>query len=255
MPSSNTVPEWILERVVQGDLSEAERAAVQGQLDADPSIARRLADIRASDGEVRARLPAFARLEERARAARKERRKRRGRWAMLAPALVAAAVLMMVLRPQDTSWKTPRGEEITRVKGAGRLIVYRKTAGGSEPLRHESAARPGEIVQIGYSVARDTYGVIISVDGRGAVTLHHPESPTGSTQLGVNGLLPAGYQLDDAPGFERFILVTARTPVPVARVLQSARMLAPNPQRARDGRLSLPDEFAQSFVLVWKVQP
>jgi hypothetical protein len=256
MSSSNRLPEWILERIAHDDLSQLERAAVQDRLDADPSTARRLADLRASDDELRARLPAFARLEERARGAQKERRKRQWRWTLLIPAFAAAVVAMMVLRPQDVSLPPPAGEEITRIKGgAGRLLLHRKMAGGSEPLRDDAAARPGEIVQIGYLAAKGTYGVIISVDGHGAVTLHHPQSPAGSTQLGVNGLLPAAYQLDDAPGFERFILVTSRTPVPVGRVLQSARMLAANPQQARDGRLDLPDEFAQSFVLLWKVHP
>jgi hypothetical protein len=255
MPSSNRVPDWILERIAHADLSGPERQAAQPRLDADPSAGKRLEELRAADDELRARLPPFARLEERARAARKERGQGRRRWPILLPAIAAVAVAVLILRPQDLSSPPREGAESTRIKGNNRLILHRKTAGGSEPLRDGATARPGEVVQIGYSAATETYGVIISIDGRGAVTLHHPELPNGSTQLEVNGLLPAAYQLDDAPGFERFILVTSRAPVPVDGVLQAARALAANPQRARGDRLQLPEIFTQSSILVSKVHP
>jgi hypothetical protein len=255
MPSSNRVPDWILERLAHGDLSGPEREAAQRRVDADPSAAKRLEDLRASDDELLPRLPSFARLEQRARAVRRERGGGRRRWALLVPALAAVALAVLILNPRDVSSPPPDDAESTRLKGTDRLIIHRKTADGSEPLRDGAIAGPGEVVQIGYLTQSETYGVIVSIDGRGAVTLHHPESPNGSTLLEVNGLLLAAYKLDDAPGFERFILVTSRSPLAVDRVVQAARALAANPQRARDEPLQLPNAFTQSSVLVSKVHP
>jgi hypothetical protein len=248
------MPDWILERIAHGDFSGPERESLQHRLDADPSAGSRLEDLRTSDQELRGRLPPFVRLEQRALAARKERGGGKWRWPILVPTLAAVAVAVLILRPRDAPSPPRVHAESTRIKGSDRLILHRKTADGSEPLRDGATARPGEIVQIGYTAGSETYGVIISIDGRGAVTLHHPESPNGSTLLEVNGLLLSAYKLDDAPGFERFILVTSRSPIPVDPVLQAARTLAANPQCARDQRLPLPDGFAQYSLFISKVQ-
>ena len=58
--------------------------------------------------------------------------------------------------------------------------------------------------------------------------------------------LAASYELDDAPGFERFVLVTADAPFAVATVLRGRAPAAAQP----DGRLDLPESMDQfSFVL------
>jgi hypothetical protein len=255
MAPPDRLPEWILERFACGDLPEHLRADVQRRLDADPAAARQLEELRASDGEIRARLPPFSQIEERARRAGGTERSGGWRWSLIIPVFAAAAVAVVSLRPANID--TPAGAEAesTRIKGSDRLTIYRQTGRGAEPLRDGADARAREILQIGYAASANRYGVIVSVDGRGTVTLHHPDSPAGSTQLGASGALPSGYQLDDAPGFERFILVTSSVPVPIERVLQAARALASAPGHGREGPLDLPSEFAQSSLVVRKVQP
>jgi hypothetical protein len=53
--------------------------------------------------------------------------------------------------------------------------------------------------------------VMFSIDGRGTVTRHFPLEKLESVRLEPKGEVsfPTSYQLDDAPGFERFILVTS----------------------------------------------
>ena len=90
---------------------------------------------------------------------------------------------------------------------------------------------------------------------RKKVTLHYPESPNGSTALEPKGVLPSAYELDDAPEFERFVLVTSKEPVQVERVLEAARILAGDRARARDAKLPLPGELAQTSLILRKVSP
>ena len=56
------------------------------------------------------------------------------------------------------------------------LTVYRRTDRGSETLADGAVARTGDLLRLGYTAAGRRYGVILSIDGRGAVTLHLPSS-------------------------------------------------------------------------------
>jgi hypothetical protein len=110
--------------------------------------------------------------------------------------------------------------------------------------------RANEVVQVAYQVARPGYGVILSVDGRGVVTVHHPEGGTEAAPLtpGRQVPLPHAYRLDDAPAFERFHLVVAGEPFPVDTAVTAARRTA----RSGGDRLDLPGRFAQLEVTVRK---
>jgi len=89
--------------------------------------------------------------------------------------------------------------------------------------------------------------VLLSIDGRGHVTLHSPDAgETMATRLSGKGevRLPSAYELDDAPAFERFFLVRAATPFSIATALDAARALAAQPS-ARKQSLALPPGFEQ----------
>jgi hypothetical protein len=94
------------------------------------------------------------------------------------------------------------------------------------------------------------------VDGRGTVTLHAPESGTGSVPLAPAGThaLPGAYALDDAPGFERFFLVTAEAPFALEEVLAAARSLAGHAE-ARTSPLPLPSRYMQASFTLEKSSP
>jgi len=103
--------------------------------------------------------------------------------------------------------------------------VYRKASPNPELLGKDVVVHPGDTLQAGYAGAgrrgndKPLFGVIASVDARGSVTLHLPEAPGAAVRLEKGKtVLPAAYELDDSPGFERFVLVTSEQPFPTDHV-------------------------------------
>lgn len=83
-------------------------------------------------------------------------------------------------------------------------------------------------LQIEFRAARARHAMIVSVDGRGAVTLHYPDradSPT-AVKPGQLRLLEKSYILDDAPRYERFFLLLSDTPIQPGRILAHLNRLA-----------------------------
>jgi hypothetical protein len=110
----------------------------------------------------------------------------------------------------DASVSSGESRPETRLKGTGpALALFRKTATGSEPLPPGSRARAGDVIRIGYRAGGQTFGAIFSVDGNGSVTRHWPATgEKASTLEPGEHLLPGAFELDAAPDYERFFLVT-----------------------------------------------
>ena len=247
------VPDILIEQLLLGELPEAKAR----QLRDDPLVRARVEELKASDRQILERYPPEVmgkrigwRLEKAAPA-----RPARRPLARLVPAagiaalLIAAGVVLATVVPRrdDT--------EVTRLKG-GRphLVIYRKTDAGAEALAAGSGIRAGDVLQIGYVAAARKYGVIFSIDGRGVLTLHFPASPAAPSLLSDGGetRLDYAYQLDDAPGFERFFLVTADRAPAIDEVLAAGRRLASDPRQARQANLALPAGLEQWSVLLAK---
>jgi hypothetical protein len=151
--------------------------------------------------------------------------------------------------------RSRRGDQALsdRAKGGTELRVYLKPApgnlgnpgnpGNSGDLNLEDGAvlREGNTVQLAYMVNGERYGVILSIDGRSAVTLHYPYGEGQSTQLvsGRRTLLDEAYTLDDAPDYEIFFFIIGDRPLDLGRILGSAKELARNPRTAREGSAAL----------------
>lgn len=261
---SRPVPDWVLERMVLGELDEAELARWRPQLDADPSARERLTQLERSNREILERYPAetmapaiTARVEAAEQVARQARlveRPRRFGWLLLAPAAVGAAVLFAMVVPQSGLLSTP---EVILLKGDPQLVVHSRNANGQEQLDPTSAlVHPGDVLQLSYRAAGALYGAILSIDGRGSVTVHFPDDLRAAalTQEGLVSLSHS-YELDDAPGFERFFLVTASEPFSVDELLVAAESLAKRPGGAfTEERLPLPSGLRQSSLLVRKTE-
>lgn len=115
-------------------------------------------------------------------------------------------------------------------------------------------ARAGDVVQLSYAAAGNRNGVIVSVDGWGAVTLHYPAHPSHSARLQPRGEVPLdhAYELDGARDFERFFLVTSGDrPLNVRHVLLAARRLA-GATDARRRSLDLPRGLGQTSITLRK---
>lgn len=271
MNSPRRTPDWLLERIALGELPPDELAAARARLAKEPDGEARLASLEAENKAILEKLPPSAvaheveardTLARRVEAARKDTRplRRFAPAAALVPALAVAA-FFVVAHPG----KTPSGGEVampgvepTRTKGLmPQLVVHRQGAAEPERLVDGAAVGAGDVVQVSYIAAGHAYGAILSVDGRGTVTLHAPETGAQSVPLAASGThaLPLAYELDDAPAFERFILITSDTPFTLDEVLASARTLAASAD-ARTAPLALPEGFTQtSFTLEKKVSP
>ena len=242
-----------LEQFRIGELDDQTAKAIEAELadeGHDGRLARRLAELDADDVDVRARHPVEviapairARLVATPAPSPNGWRPRFG-WLPIAAA--AAAAVVLVVRPGVEAPPEPSGiataiESGVRAKGNTRLVINRKTVDGPEALDSFDAASAGDVLQLGYVAARRRHGVIVSLDGRGAVTLHFPDGPDADTSLPTTGhfTLPHAYELDDAPEFERFVLVQGDAPLSAAAVLEAARHLAGDSNRAASDPLPI----------------
>ena len=244
------LPDWLVERVALDEVAAASRERVE-RADAH-ELAARVAALRADNADELAShpaTPAVAQIEARAAAARKQRASRRHRLIGLASVVSAAATVVLVLAFSRTT-TTPAipGDdvEVTRPKGATRLLAFRLIDDRVEKLEHDALVRGGDLIQLRYNGGGQRYGVIASVDGSGVVTLHYPlreDAPPEATALaGKTTALPTAYALDDAPRFERFFFITADEPINVAESLAAVRALGDDGATAD---LDLPNNVRQ----------
>jgi hypothetical protein len=227
----NRVPDITLERYRLKELSATEMARLEQRLGDDEDARHRLAQLAEDEAQLIAD-GRLAILETRVRqslAARggSQPRRRQGMipaWAMAAA--VAASVALAFAVPRMMSLRDS-GEE--RIKGLEpSLTLYRSVGSGSETLADGAVAHRGDLIRVGYRAAGRAYGVILSIDGRGQVTVHLPGSGDQAATLGREAtvLLDQAFELDDAPRFERFYFITANQPFALAPVVAAARRAA-----------------------------
>jgi hypothetical protein len=222
----------MLERYNLGEITGAEKEFIEAAMTQEPCLAERLADIRRSDMEIRNRYAPAQFLARRVK-------KSRGRPSVhpLVWGAVAAALLLLIALPVLRARFST--EPLTdRAKGgaaSAELSVFLKTGHSTDAqLTDQTVLREGNTVQLAYSVDTNSYGVIFSIDGRSAVTMHYPYEPGQSTQLipGKRVALDEAYTLDDAPDYEIFFFVVSNKPLDVPAILKSAEQLARDPGTA-----------------------
>jgi hypothetical protein len=242
---SHRLPDLLLERYVLGEVSNDERRLVEDHLQQHAQCQARLAAIAASDADILATYPATEMVPviegKAARSPSPQRRSWRLGLALGAPALAVAGLLAVTLGPgSQRAVESTRIVEPTRIKGlVPKLFVHRQRGEQAERLTDGSTAREHDVLQLSYVAAGHRHGVILSIDGRGSVILHHPTAMDGDTTLLPTGeaALPHAYELDDAPSFERFFLITApldsHTTLDTQQILDAAVALARDLKRAR----------------------
>jgi hypothetical protein len=251
------VSDWQLEQFLAGELDAAAAANVTSALERAGEVGR-LEALRASNAEILQAHPPSRVADEVRRRAERERTPAPS-WRMWAPGMAGAALAVMVaiaLRPPPSGDSPGEQPDTVRFKGDPQLLVYRKSGNESNLLGNGASGRRGDLIQLKYGPSHARYGVVVSVDGRGNATLHFPASAADSTALSGSGAaLPHAYELDDAPVFERFFLVTSSAPIEVQAVLESARALGKAPSAVESERLALPDSLHQSSFLLRKASP
>jgi len=170
--------------------------------------------------------------------------------------IAAAAVFALVLSFAGMYPSLFQKSEIPveRIKGMEPMLnIYRAEGEQAKLLDDNTFAREYDLLQLEYNSAGYTYGMIFSIDGRGTVTLHYPVSDNVIPELNTGSvLLPYSYQLDDAPGFERFFFIVADEEFSARQVLREAERFAESRSHGKAGMLNLPMDFSQYSITILK---
>ena len=234
------IPDWKLERYLTGDLPAAEMREIRELEKTDEIFANRVKMMREDNAAILRKMP-FERLSEKLEAMPA----RRGAGAgfkgagnivnfrlvkfAAAAALVLAVVSVALFSQREVMAPAQSGAQVmdvamvdaseipgdagdTRIKGMdARMEVWKKTADSAVQMSNLDEAREGDEIQLRYSVPEKSFGLLFSMDGNGALTMHMgSENHAVELAPGEMTTLPFAYKLDNAPKFEKFFLLTSR---------------------------------------------
>jgi hypothetical protein len=277
--ANNKIPAWILEKYLLGELPDPELKQITHRLKNDPGLRAEIERLTASNRDILNKYPADSLVPEILNRCNKKKNYRENNVGVTAarPILfkrilqfspVFASLLVIIFiglqifkAGENSSTAIDPGiqDGTNRVKGSPEvkavphLIIHRK-GNNIEVLGKESKAKAGDLLQLAYAAAGETHGVICSIDGNGAVTLHFPGKKNDSTALmqGKKVLLANAYELDNAPGFERFFFITSDAEIDVQDILKRVKTLANDSHRAQTDNIQLPHSFKQFSILIIK---
>ena len=228
------IPDWKLERFLTGDLPEQEMREI-GKLElTDEMLAQRVKMLREDNKAILNRLP-FEKLVANLGTVTDTAAKNAPSFTLMkfaaAAVFVLAVALIAFMAQRETSVMNERvGSNVaavggsqntqvalaetpsdTRIKGLGaRMEVWKKTSAGIVQLNDLDEVAEGDEIQLRYAVPEKCFGLLFSMDGNGALTIHMGNGEK-SIELapGKMNSLPFAYKLDDAPYFEKFFFVTS----------------------------------------------
>lgn len=272
----NMSNDYVLERYVLGELPGKRARNIKKWLKTDAQLREKIEEIKKSNREILTQYPpGFVVPKIMNRYNSKTRDKKEDttrpvpvffkRILYASPAFAAALVIILILfllRKGDINIPTDftQQDEIL-VKGMEeidwskpQLLVHRKRNNRIELLKDGARGKAGDLLQLAYIAAKESHGVILSIDGKGNVTLHFPDKKNNPTSLEQEKkiLLPNAIELDNAPGFERFFFITSGVEIDAAEILKRAGTLANNPDRAKKDNIDLPESVNQYSIIIIK---
>ena len=225
------IPDWKLERYLTGDLPATEMRKIRELEKTDAIFANRVKMMREDNAAILRKMP-FERLSEKMDAM-PGRSGSAGNTVHVnfklvkfaaAAALVLAVVSVALFGQREVMAPAQSGAQVmdvamldsqdegTRIKGMdARMEVWKKTADSAVQMSNLDEAREGDEIQLRYSVPEKSFGLLFSMDGNGALTMHMgSENHAVELAPGEMTTLPFAYKLDNAPKFEKFFLLTSR---------------------------------------------
>ncbi len=113
-----------------------------------------------------------------------------------------------------------------RTKGGAlsRLRIHlREADGGVRSLRDGDTVPKVAVLQVSLGAGEKAWVAVVSVDAAGQATLHLPEKGDSAILVDEETAAPHAFQLDDAPGFERFLLIASPRRFSLDQALSTAR--------------------------------
>lgn len=223
------VPDWKLERYLTGDLPDEEMRKIRNLEISDEVFAGRVRMFREDSRAILRKMP-FETLSARLDMAPSQANGRGSAGSNIIKFAVAAALVISVVTVAlfsqkeiipsvaeqgagtDVAMLEDAGND-TRIKGMdSRMEAWKKTDGGIAKLEDMSDAREGDEIQLRYSVPQKCYGLLFSMDGNGAITMHMGDGDKAiALEPGKMVTLPYAYKLDNAPHFEKFFFLVSDT--------------------------------------------
>ncbi len=135
--------------------------------------------------------------------------------ALMIPAALGARARLVSTDPEAMETVRVKGNADTKAfdNRTPKINLYRLDGDTITTLKNGAPAKSGDVIQITYNAGNKDYGVIFSVDGNGNITRHFPEDSWQAEPLHHNyneTPLDFSYELDNAPDFECFIMVTSK---------------------------------------------
>ena len=242
------IPDWKLERFLTGDLPESEMDEIRELEAKDAMLAQRVRMLREDNKAILNKLPfealagklagsagtadevRTAQVMGAAQVVRTAPRFSFVKFASAAVLVLAIALVAFFAQRETVVTGAENGGDVavvngaaqtqvalaetpsdTRIKGLdARMEVWKKTPTGIVQLQDLDEVREGDEIQLRYAVPEKCFGILFSMDGNGALTLHMGNGEK-SVELapGKMNSLPFAYKLDDAPYFEKFFFVTS----------------------------------------------
>ena len=132
---------------------------------------------------------------------------------LLAAILIPAGLKTSKISAGTTPTERVKGNAAATSSADPQMKLYRQKGLEIQALKDGDFARSGDVIQITYNAGTEEYGVIFSVDGNGNITRHFPENSWNAAKLEHRAdetPLDFSYELDNAPDFECFIMVTSK---------------------------------------------
>ena len=250
-------PDIILEQMLLGEKNT----------ESDPSVHARLKELEQSNRDILEKYPAAAMKQ--AVSEKTDARNKAGvhrfpavsaiRFAGYAAAACLVFTLTLVTIIQRPSVISPSTETVSireRPKGnANHMYVYRKAASGVEKLEPGARVSENDVLQLSYLVTDKKWGFIFSIDGDGVITQHYPERGTFSALLESGGEIPLSfsYQHDDAPSFERFVMISSAESFSAQKILESINhSMHSDNFVSRDLSELIPSDMALTDIVLYK---
>jgi hypothetical protein len=244
-----------LEQYLLNELPTERMQAIKQRLEIDPELQQRIQALRQSNTDILDTYTPEAMVPRiKLRAAQEPKPAKTKTFLLPSLSLAAATMVIILAFPvlQNTFFQP---SDTTRLKGESEtLFIYRKTETQVQLLKNNAQALPGDLLQIAYRSNTHPFGIIVSLDGQGTVTLHSPVNKDKETKLTLNKkiALPIAYELDEAPEFERFFFITSETSLDISEVLSATHRLAENKEQAQVAPLDLPKSIKQISIVLKK---
>ena len=241
------ISDLTLERFLLSELPIAEQRRISERLQSDDVLRQRIEDLRTSNQAIFDEAPPATmarRLEKRMSDSESSDTAPWSRWWIPTVAVAAALVIFV---PNVLQWPDDLGSGYTGIKGqTPHLVLYKQIDERAERLEDGATVSEGDLIKIVCVSPDEGYGVIFSIDGRDSLMLHRADRWVSFKLVTEKpDTLGFSYQLDDAPEYERFYLVTAEQPFHVVPILKRARQAATE-------TFSLPDQYRLDTIALTK---